>query len=117
MIKLNPMTNTEEQQFLNDLEKKLWTSANKLLPSLDASQYKHVMLGLIFVKYVSDAFDLRREELKAQLQNPEQDYYLGPADFGGADSDEYQQEINNELEIRDYYLETNTFNQCLRSLN
>tara|TARA_R110002096_G_scaffold168798_5_gene340062 strand:+ start:4016 stop:5791 length:1776 start_codon:yes stop_codon:yes gene_type:complete len=103
------MTNTEEQDFLNSLEKKLWTSANKLLPSLDASQYKHVMLGLIFVKYVSDAFDLRREELKAQLQDPEQDYYLDPADFGGEGSEDYQAEIDAELEVRDYYLETNTF--------
>ena len=103
------MTNNEEQDFLNSLEKKLWTSANKLLPSLDASQYKHVMLGLIFVKYVSDAFDLRREELKTQLQDPEQDYYLDPADFGGEGSEEYQAEIDAELEVRDYYLETNTF--------
>lgn len=103
------MTNNEEQNFLNSLEKKLWTSANKLLPSLDASQYKHVMLGLIFVKYVSDAFDLRRDELKAQLQDSNQDYYLDPADFGGAESDEYSEEINTELEVRDYYLETNTF--------
>ena len=103
------MTNSEEQEFLNELEKKLWTSANKLLPSLDASQYKHVMLGLIFVKYVSDAFDLRREELKAQLQDPEQDYYLDPADFGGEGSEDYQAEIDAELEVRDYYLETNTF--------
>ena len=103
------MTNNEEQEFLNSLEKKLWTSANKLLPSLDASQYKHVMLGLIFVKYVSDAFDLRREELKTQLQDPKQDYYLDPQDFGGAASDEYQAEIDAELEVRDYYLETNTF--------
>ena len=108
------MTNNEEQEFLNELEKKLWTSANKLLPSLDASQYKHVMLGLIFVKYVSDAFDLRREELKTQLQDPEQDYYLDPDDFsdekgGGTDSAAYQAEIDAELEVRDYYLETNTF--------
>jgi type I restriction enzyme M protein len=100
------MTNTEEQDFLNSLEKKLWTSANKLLPSLDASQYKHVMLGLIFLKYVSDAFDLRREELKAQLQDPKQDYYLDPQDFSG---EEYLAEIDAELEVRDYYLETNTF--------
>ncbi len=98
-----------EQQFLNDLDKKLWTSANKLLPSLDAAQYKHVMLGLIFLKYVSDAFDLRREELKAQLIDPDQDYFLDPEDFGGEGSDEYLNEINAELEVRDYYLETNTF--------
>ncbi|GAB6069909.1 class I SAM-dependent DNA methyltransferase [Thiomicrorhabdus hydrogeniphila] len=99
----------EENQFLADLEKKLWTSANKLLPSLDASQYKHVMLGLVFLKYVSDSFGIRREELTAQFKNPEHDYYLDPADFGGADSSEYQDEINTELEERDYYAEANVF--------
>ncbi|WP_395004857.1 type I restriction-modification system subunit M [Undibacterium sp.] len=104
------MTDSLEQEFLNSLEKKLWTSANKLLPSLDASQYKHVMLGLVFLKYVSDAFDIRREELKAQLSNPEHDYFLDPADSdGGEVGAEYQAEIENELEVRDYYLETNTF--------
>lgn len=98
-----------EQAFLQALEKKLWTSANKLLPSLDASQYKHVMLGLIFLKYVSDAFDLRREQLKAQLQDEAHEYFLDPEDFGGADSEAYQEELATELEVRDYYLETNTF--------
>ncbi|OGT69967.1 MAG: restriction endonuclease subunit M [Gammaproteobacteria bacterium RIFCSPLOWO2_02_FULL_57_10] len=104
------MTNQEEQQFLNELEKKLWTSANKLLPSLDASQYKHVMLGLVFLKYVSDAFDIRRKELRAQFTAPEQDYYIDPSDFeGGAEGEAYQAEIEQELEARDYYLETNVF--------
>ena len=103
------MVQNNEQQFLHDLEKKLWTSANKLLPSLDASQYKHVLLGLVFIKYVSDAFDLRRVELRAQLETPDEDYYLDPDDFGGAEAAEYIAEINAELEVRDYYLETNTF--------
>lgn len=104
------MTTNEEQAFLNELEKKLWTSANKLLPSLDASQYKHVMLGLVFLKYVSDAFEIRRDELTEQFSNPERDYFLDPADFeGGAEGDEYKAEINAELEVRDYYLETNVF--------
>jgi type I restriction enzyme M protein len=103
------MTTNEEQQFLNDLEKKLWTAANKLLPALDAAQYKHVLLGILFIKYVSDAFDIRRKELKKQLKDPEQDYYLDPEDFGGADSEEYAEELAIELEVRDYYVETNTF--------
>jgi type I restriction enzyme M protein len=103
------MSNAEEQEFLKELEKKLWTSANKLLPSLDASQYKHVMLGLVFLKYVSDAFDIRRDELRAQFSNPDHDYYLDPVDFGGADSAEYQAEIELELEGLDYYLENNVF--------
>lgn len=96
-----------EQKFLNELEKKLWIAANKLLPSLDAAVYKHVVLGLIFVKYVSDAFDIRREELRAQFQNPEHDYFLDPADY--ASPEEYQAEIAAELEIRDYYTEKNVF--------
>jgi type I restriction enzyme M protein len=103
------MTNNEEQQFLNDLDKKLWNAADKLRSTLDASQYKHTVLGLVFLKYVSDAFDLRREELKNQLQDPDQDYFLDPEGFGGANSDQYQQEIDAELEVRDYYMETNTF--------
>lgn len=108
------MTNLQaialEQQFLNELEKKLWTSANKLLPSLDASQYKHVVLGLVFLKYVSDSFEIRREELVAQFKNPVDDYFLDPADFeGGAEGEAYAAEIQQELEGRDFYLETNVF--------
>lgn len=104
------MMDQSEQQFLNELEKKLWTSANKLLPSLDASQYKHVALGLVFLKYVSDSFDLRRKELITQFKNPEHEYFLDPADFGGEDdSADYQAEINVELEQRDYYAEANVF--------
>ncbi|WP_444943150.1 type I restriction-modification system subunit M [Microbulbifer sp. ZKSA006] len=103
------MTNSEEQQFLNDLEKKLWNAADKLRSTLDAAQYKHTVLGLIFLKYVSDAFDIRRAELKQQLTNADHDYFLDPDDFGGADSEDYAAEIDIELEVRDYYLETNTF--------
>ena len=77
----NPL-DTVEQQFFRDLERKLWTSANKLLPSLDAAVYKHVILGLVFLKYVSDALEERRRELRAQFQDPASDYFLDPADFG-----------------------------------
>ena len=96
-----------EQEFLNQLESKLWAAANKLLPMLDAANYKHVVLGLIFIKYVSDAFKIRRDELIEQFKNPEHDYFLDPADY---DSDEeYKREIEAELEIRDYYTEKNVF--------
>jgi type I restriction enzyme M protein len=92
--------NTDEQQFLNDLDKKLWTAANKLLPMLDAAVYKHVVLGLIFLKYVSDAFKERRVELEAAFRDPAHDYYLGE---DGAEL------IADELEARDYYTEKNVF--------
>ena len=66
------------------LEKQLWKSADKLRKNIDAAEYKHVVLGLIFLKYISDAF----EELYQQLQ-------AGEGDYAGADpedKDEYKAE-------------------------
>ncbi len=98
--------NQQEQLFLKELESKLWTAADKLRSTLDAAQYKHAVLGLIFVKYVSDAFKLRQEEIKADLANPEHEYYLDPADFS---EEELAEEIAIELEQRDFYTEKNVF--------
>ncbi len=98
--------NEQEQLFLKELESKLWTAADKLRASLDASQYKHAVLGLIFVKYVSDAFMLRQEELKQDFANPGHEYFLDPE---GYTAEELEQEIAIELEQRDYYKEKNVF--------
>ncbi|MCR9534089.1 class I SAM-dependent DNA methyltransferase [Vibrio alginolyticus] len=98
--------NEQEQLFLKELESKLWTAADKLRASLDASQYKHAVLGLIFVKYVSDAFTLRQEELKQDFANPDHEYFLDPE---GYTAEELEQEIAMELEQRDYYKEKNVF--------
>ena len=46
----------------------LWQAADKLRGSVDAAEYKHVVLGLIFLKYISDAFATRRTELAARLE-------------------------------------------------
>lgn len=97
--------NTTEQQFFNDLEKKLWTAADKLRSNLDAAVYKHVVLGLIFLKYVSDAFEERQKELREQFQNPDHDYYMAPEDY----ADDYEGHLAAELEVRDYYTEKNVF--------
>ncbi|MCY1035676.1 class I SAM-dependent DNA methyltransferase [Corallococcus sp. BB11-1] len=48
-------------------EAKLWLAADKLRNNLDAAEYKHVVLGLIFLKYVSDAFEERRAQLLAEV--------------------------------------------------
>src|SRR5579864_2137155 len=45
----------------------LWQAADKLRGSIDAAEYKHVVLGLIFLKYISDAFEARRQKLAAEL--------------------------------------------------
>lgn len=98
--------NELEQQFLQQLENKLWNAADKLRATLDAAQYKHAVLGLIFVKYVSDAFSLRQDDIKAELANPEHEYYLDPQ---GLSAEELAEEIAAELEQRDYYTEKNVF--------
>jgi len=46
----------------------LWQTADKLRGSIDAAEYKHVVLGLIFLKYISDAFDARRAKLAEELK-------------------------------------------------
>ena len=57
------------------LEKKLWKAADKLRKNMDAAEYKHIVLGLIFLKYISDAFEelyrssrKAKENMKAQTQ-------------------------------------------------
>src|SRR5260370_1533048 len=47
-------------------EAKLWAAADALRNNMDAAEYKHVVLGLIFLKYISDAFEAKHDELAAQ---------------------------------------------------
>ena len=65
-------------------EAKLWLTADKLRNNMDAAEYKHVVLGLIFLKYISDTFEEHRAKLLA-----------GQGDYAGAnaeDPDEYKAE-------------------------
>lgn len=54
-----------------ELRDTLWKAADKLRGSMDAAQYKEFVLGLVFLKYVSDAFDERREAIRAELAEQE----------------------------------------------
>ncbi|MDQ3010705.1 MAG: type I restriction-modification system subunit M [Acidobacteriota bacterium] len=58
-----PKTTKAEQE--EPLEKKLWKAADKLRKNIDAAEYKHIALGLIFLKYISDAFEELYDKLKA----------------------------------------------------
>ena len=49
------------------LEADLWRTADALRGSMDAAEYKHVVLGLIFLKYISDAFEEYHAELETQI--------------------------------------------------
>lgn len=78
---------------MKEFQDTLWKAADKLRGSMDASQYKDIVLGLVFLKYVTDAFDARRQEVQAELEEE------------GAT----EEEILEELEDRDAYLEKNVF--------
>jgi type I restriction enzyme M protein len=66
------------------IEKQLWKAANKLRKNIDAAEYKHIVLGLIFLKYISDAF----EELYEKLKTGENEYVGADPE----DKDEYKAE-------------------------
>lgn len=85
---------------LQDLQKTLWATADKMRANMDAAEYKHIVLGLIFLKYISDSFAGRRAELVRRFADASDDYYL--------DSDDAEL-LAQELEERDYYKEVNVF--------
>ena len=54
-----------------NFEKKLWATADKLRNNMDAAEYKHVVLGLIFLKYISDSFWEKHKELLEKAKGDE----------------------------------------------
>jgi type I restriction enzyme M protein len=80
------------------LEPTLWAAADKLRGNMDAAEYKHVALGLIFLKYISDAFEEFRGKLQQDIENPESDLYVKKAEDRLA-----------TLEDRDEYVAANIF--------
>ena len=85
---------------LDDIKKTLWATADKLRANMDAAEYKHLVLGLIFLKYVSDTFTARRAEVQARLQSPADEFYFADAS---------PEDLAAELEDRDYYKSANVF--------
>ncbi len=72
----------QSKKLAEPIEKKLWRAADKLRKNIDAAEYKHVVLGLIFIKYISDSFDEHYQLLRK-----------GTGEYEGADPedrDEYR---------------------------
>lgn len=63
----------KESSTMLGYEDKLWLAADKLRGSMDSFECKHITLGLIFLKYVSDAFEVRQQQIV-------QDEYVAPED-------------------------------------
>jgi len=79
-------------------EDKLWAAADKLRGNMDAAEYKHVVLGLIFLKYISDAFLEKRTELEEKTADPKSEWYV-----------KEPQARYGVMEDRDEYLADNIF--------
>jgi len=80
------MAKTAKEIVEEPLEKKLWKAADKLRKNMDAAEYKHVALGLIFLKYISDAF----EELYNKLKE-------GKGEYDGADAEDKNEYVAEKV--------------------
>ena len=80
------MAKTQKIEQEEALEKKLWKAADKLRKNMDAAEYKHVVLGLIFLKYISDAFE--------ELYNA---FKEGKGDYEGADPEDKNEYIAEKV--------------------
>ena len=66
---------------------------------MDAAEYKHIVLGLIFLKYISDSFVKQQEKIRGMVSDPSSDFFIS----------EEPAEYEQELEERDYYTQDNVF--------
>ena len=83
-----------------DFKQTLWKTADSLRAQMDAAEYKHIVLGLIFLKYISDSFTEQKERIKTLVTDPKSDFFIS----------ENLSDINEkDLEDRDYYTQDNVF--------
>ena len=82
-----------------DFKQTLWKAADKLRAQMDAAEYKHILLGLIFLKYISDTFVKQQNKIREMVSDANSDYFISeePAEYA------------EELEERDYYTQDNVF--------
>ncbi|MGY4675930.1 class I SAM-dependent DNA methyltransferase [Ursidibacter arcticus] len=96
----------QQQAFLNKLDADLWKAADRLRQQLDAANYKHIVLGFIFLKYISDSFSAQQETIKQRYTDPNSDFYLDPTAYNENDLADI---LKAELEERDNYTQDNIF--------
>jgi type I restriction enzyme M protein len=89
----------KKEAAIKDFKAVLWASADKLRAQMDAAEYKHLVLGLIFLKFISDTFADHQARVLQMVSDPSSDWYVGedPADQQAALAD------------RDYYQQDNVF--------
>ncbi|MEW6110441.1 MAG: class I SAM-dependent DNA methyltransferase [Nitrospirota bacterium] len=98
MVKKKKADNRKSNGGNLGFEEKLWQAADKMRGHMDPAEYKHVVLGLIFLKYISDAFEERRSQLETLVSEPSSEYYV-----------KEKQARYGIVEDRDEYLSENIF--------
>ena len=83
-----------------DFKQTLWKTADSLRAQMDAAEYKHIVLGLIFLKYISDSFVEQKEKIKEMVTDPKSDFFI---------SEDLNDINEKDLEDRDYYTQDNVF--------
>lgn len=85
-----------------EFKKHLWDAAVKLRGALSAAEYKYPVLGLVFLKYVSDIFGAQRQVIEHRVAEPGSDYYV-------EDQSDRSALLNDWLEDRSFYAADNVF--------
>jgi type I restriction enzyme M protein len=88
------MKTEKKKDTIKELEKKLWTAADKLRKKVEVHDYKYVVLGLIFLRYISYAFDQKKKELEERFSDPKSEFYI-----------EDVEDRKEALKDKDFYLE------------
>ena len=76
-----------------DFEKELWDAANELRGAVAENQYKDYVLSLLFLKHLSERYEVRKEEIKTSFADPQSDYY-------NIDKEEQSEVLEDELEYQ-----------------
>lgn len=87
----------------------LFKSADILRGSVDAAEYKHLVLGLLFVKYVSESFELRRTQLLEEISDPDKEGFVADEEERAEvleDRDEYAADSQPLLEAPRFLMST-----------
>ena len=95
----NGRGSAKKQATGKDFKAVLWASADKFRAQMDSAEYKHLVLGLIFLNYISDIFAAQQGKVLQMISDPDSDNFVGD------DLAEHQA----ALEVRDYYTQENVF--------
>ena len=90
---------TGHHRVTEDIKVTLWKSADKLRAQMDAAEYKHIVLGLIFLKYISDSFTAQQEKICEMASDPNSDYFI--SEIPTIDFLKYQ--VNFNLSVENFF--------------